>query len=167
MPIISSKCGIGLKMIQKFENFQYLVFRFQPFGKQMHRFIVNWYKSIQSLERAPQNSWLIVFTIRLDGILSRFWIKIWVQVLNWFQIIDFDDINEYIGSTTKSTEQIKKGGFAQKYLNQFYVESKSDDEIDVEIYKQLCKLDSKLGKTASERLRLCLQHTTRSDIIKV
>lgn len=62
---------------------------------------------------------------------------------------------------------MKKGGFAAKYLHRCSEEAKPDDEIDIEIYKKLSDLDSKLGKTASERLRLCLQFTTRSDIIKV
>ena len=67
----------------------------------------------------------------------------------------------------KSTEEIKKYGFAPKYLDQCNVELKSDDQIDIEIYKELGKLDSKLGISASEQLRLCLQFTTRADIIKV
>lgn len=41
------------------------------------------------------------------------------------------------------------------------------DKIDIEVYTKLFELDSKLGTTASEQLRRCLQNTIRSDIIKV
>ena len=53
-------------------------------------------------------------------------------------------------------------GFASKYLE----ESKSDREIDREIYSKLVQLDSRLGTKASDQLYKCLSHTTRSDIIK-
>ena len=56
-------------------------------------------------------------------------------------------------------------GFADKYLYQF--KSKSQDQIDIHIYAKLVKLDTRLGTTASEQLRWCLEYTTRSDIIKV
>ena len=61
----------------------------------------------------------------------------------------------------------KKGfvGFADKYLYQF--KSKSQDQIDIHIYAKLVKLDTRLGTTASEQLRWCLEFTSRSDIIKV
>ena len=58
-------------------------------------------------------------------------------------------------------------GFAHKYLYKFKFESMSDDQIDIEVYAKLVKLDSRLGTTASEQLAKCLQFTTRSDIIKV
>ena len=56
-------------------------------------------------------------------------------------------------------------GFAAKYLYAF--ESKSHDQIDSHIYAKLVKLDTRLGTTASEQLRWCLEFTSRSDIIKV
>ena len=46
-------------------------------------------------------------------------------------------------------------------------ESKSNDEIDKELYAELVKLDTRLGIRASEQLYKCLENTTRSDIIKV
>ena len=57
-------------------------------------------------------------------------------------------------------------GFASKYLERFDEESKSDREIDREIYSKLVQLDSRLGTKASDQLYKCLSHTTRSDIIK-
>ena len=58
-------------------------------------------------------------------------------------------------------------GFASKYLERFDEESKSDREIDREIYAKLVQLDSRLGTKASKQLYYCLKNTTRSDIIKV
>ena len=60
------------------------------------------------------------------------------------------------------------GGFAHRYLRRRITqESKSDDQIDIQIYTKLVQLDSRLGTTASEQLATCLEFTTRSDIIKV
>ena len=67
-------------------------------------------------------------------------------------------------------EEIRKigfFGFANLYLNQCKAKSKSDDEIDVQVYKKLVELDSKLGTTASKQLDRCLFFTTRSDFIQV
>ena len=58
-------------------------------------------------------------------------------------------------------------GFAQRYLRECDRQSKSDDQIDIQVYTKLVQLDSRLGTTASEQLAKCLQFTTRSDIIKV
>ena len=60
-----------------------------------------------------------------------------------------------------------RGGFAIKYLERFDKESKSDREIDREIYSKLVQLDSRLGTKASDQLYECILQTTRSDIIKV
>ena len=43
-------------------------------------------------------------------------------------------------------------GFTQVYLKQCYDESKSDDEIDKEVYNKIFELDTRLGTTASEQL---------------
>ena len=67
-------------------------------------------------------------------------------------------------------ENFKEGGvvgFAHGYLHQCCQKSKSEDEIDIQVYNKLVKLDSKIGTTASEQLYWCLQCTTRSDIIEV
>ena len=59
-------------------------------------------------------------------------------------------------------------GFANRYLERrIEQESKSDDQIDIQVYIKLVQLDSRLGTTASEQLKECLKYTTRSDIIKV
>ena len=57
-------------------------------------------------------------------------------------------------------------GFAHLYLGRFDKESRSDRDIDREIYTKLVQLDSRLGTRASDQLYKCLSHTTRSDIIK-
>ena len=65
---------------------------------------------------------------------------------------------------------LKKGGFvgfAHGYLHQCDKKSKTGDEIDLQIFTKLVQLDSRLGTSLSEQLRMCLQYTTRSDIIKV
>ena len=59
------------------------------------------------------------------------------------------------------------GGFADRLLKQYENESKSDDQIDIQVYTRLVELDSRLGTTASEQLRWCVEFTSRSDIIKV
>ena len=46
-------------------------------------------------------------------------------------------------------------------------ESKSENEIDIQVYTKLVELDSKIGTTASEQLHHCICFTTRSDIIEV
>ena len=58
-------------------------------------------------------------------------------------------------------------GFAEVYLDRFNTESKSNDEIDIEVYTKLLQLDSKLGTRASEQLFGCLSKTSRSGVIKV
>ena len=58
-------------------------------------------------------------------------------------------------------------GFAHVYLDKLNKESKSNDEIDIEVFSKLVQLDKKLGTTASEHLIECLLKTTRSEIIKV
>ena len=57
--------------------------------------------------------------------------------------------------------------FALKYLERCNEESKSNGNINKEVYTKLVELDTRLGKEASEQLYQCLEHTTRSDIIKV
>ena len=58
-------------------------------------------------------------------------------------------------------------GFAHRFLQRYNEESKSNDEIDIQVYTKLVQLDSKIGTTASEQLYCCLEFTTRSDIIMV
>ena len=60
------------------------------------------------------------------------------------------------------------GGFAHRYLRRRITqESKSDDQIDIQIYTKLVQLDSRLGTTALEQFKKCINITTRSDIMKV
>ena len=79
-----------------------------------------------------------------------------------FQIIDFDQVNEY-----ENLKQTGCVGFANFYLARFDKQSKSIDEMDKDIYSHLLELDTRLGTTTSEQLFACIQITTRSDIIKV
>ena len=58
-------------------------------------------------------------------------------------------------------------GFAEVYLKRCNIESDSNEIIDIEVYKKLFALDSKLGTTPIEQLYKCIHQTTRSDIIKV
>ena len=58
-------------------------------------------------------------------------------------------------------------GFAETYMNRCFMESKSDEKIDIVVYKKLVELDRKQGRTDSELLFKCLLRTSRSDIIQV
>ena len=77
-------------------------------------------------------------------------------------MIDFEQVNEY-----ESLRKKDYVGFAEVYLKRCDEESKSNDEIDKEIYSKLVKLDTRLGTTAGEQLFGCLEHTLNLDIIKV
>ena len=57
--------------------------------------------------------------------------------------------------------------YADRYLERCNKESKSNDNINKEVYTKLVELEKRLGKKASVQLYKCLQNTTRSDIIKV
>ena len=46
-------------------------------------------------------------------------------------------------------------------------DSKSDDELDIQVYTKLMELDFKLGLTAAEQLFYCVKFTKRLDFIKV
>ena len=46
-------------------------------------------------------------------------------------------------------------------------ESKIGDIIDFEVYARLVDLDTKLGTCTAEQLFICLNYTTRWEIIKV
>ena len=77
--------------------------------------------------------------------------------------MDFEQVNEF-------DENTKKNGFigyAHVYLWCCNEESKSNDEIDIDVYKMLVELDTKLGETASDQLFRCLTKTSRPDIIEV
>ena len=79
--------------------------------------------------------------------------------LKLFKIIDFDEVNE-------NECEANYIGYAHFYLSQCHKESKSNDEIDKELYAELVKLDKRLGREASDQLYECVSHITRSDIIK-
>ena len=86
-----------------------------------------------------------------------------MRISKFFQTIDFGQVN--------GNEIVrKKGGvgFAHAYLERLILtESKQDDEIDIQVYKKLVALDSRLGTTAAEQLFSCVQFTQRLDFIKV
>ena len=58
-------------------------------------------------------------------------------------------------------------GYASKYLQECWDESKLKNKADVTIYKQLLEIDSKLGTTQSEQLFECVFHSLRMDLIMV
>ena len=58
-------------------------------------------------------------------------------------------------------------GYASYYLQECWDESELKNKADVEIYKQLLEIDSKLGTTQSEQLFECVFNTVRMDLIKV
>ena len=65
-------------------------------------------------------------------------------------------------------ENKKKNGFIG-YANVYLWRCKEDsnDQIDINVYKKLVELDTRLGVTASEQLYKCLPLTSRLDIIQV
>ena len=77
--------------------------------------------------------------------------------------IYFEEVNEI------DEIVVKHGfvGYANIYIWRFNEESKSDKEIDVDIYSELVELDTKLGTSSSDQLFECLRFTSRWDIIKV
>ena len=79
-----------------------------------------------------------------------------------FKTIDFDQVNEF-----GHLKRTGFAGFAGIYLKRCDEESKSDDEIDIQVYTQLVELDSRLGTTAAEQLCHCVFRTQRLDLIKV
>ena len=77
-------------------------------------------------------------------------------------MIDFDKVNEY--------EYLRKKnyvGFGEVYLKRCEEESKSNDEIDKEVYSKLVELDTRLGTTATDQLFVGIYYTLNLDIIKV
>ena len=70
----------------------------------------------------------------------------------------------------KLDEQLKQTGFvgyANLYLSQCETESESDDIIDIQNYKKLVELDSRLETTEAEQLLSCVYSSLRFDLIKV
>ena len=58
-------------------------------------------------------------------------------------------------------------GYAHYYLQECWNESELKNKADVEIYKQLLEIDSKLGIPQLEQLFSCVFHSLRMDLIKV
>ena len=58
-------------------------------------------------------------------------------------------------------------GYAEYYLDECWNESELKNKADVAVYKQLLKIDSKLGTTQSEQLRWCLSYSPRKDLFEV
>ena len=73
-----------------------------------------------------------------------------------FQIIDFERV-----------KRKPEGSYAGQYLYRCDKESKSDDEMDMQVFEHLSELDTKLGTPASEKLFSYLSYRARWDIIKV
>ena len=72
-------------------------------------------------------------------------------------------VNDLVGNIRKHNFV----GYASVYLDRFHQESKSNDEIDIDVFKELVELDLKIGTTAASQLLRILSHTTRLDIIMV
>ena len=76
----------------------------------------------------------------------------------------------FINVTENEFDVLRKYGFvgyAEYYLQKCWDESKLKNKADVEIYKQLLEIDSKLGTTQTEQLFKCVFHSLRIDLIKV
>ena len=58
-------------------------------------------------------------------------------------------------------------GFVDVYLYRCDEESKTENIADVQLYKKLVELDTRLGTTATEQLFKCVFYSLRFDIIKV
>ena len=58
-------------------------------------------------------------------------------------------------------------GYVDYYLQECWNESELKNKADVAVYKQLLEIDSKLGTTQSEQLRICLVYSPRKDLIEV
>ena len=76
----------------------------------------------------------------------------------------FEESKYYNYNTLRSNDFL---GYAELYLWHCNKESKSNDEIDIVVYKTLVELDARLGSTASEQLFKCVLYTSRFDIMKV
>ena len=80
-----------------------------------------------------------------------------------FQIIDFEQVDEFY--TEHWDENL--AGYANVYLRRCNRESKSNDEIDKELYAELVKLDTRLGTLPSKQLFMCVFLTLDLKITKV
>ena len=58
-------------------------------------------------------------------------------------------------------------GYAHYYLQHCWDKFELKNKADVEIYKQLLEIDSKLETTQSEQLFKCVFHSLRMDLIMV
>ena len=70
---------------------------------------------------------------------------------------EYDELREELGYV----------GYANYYLRHCYDESELINKADIEIYKTLLDIDSKLGTTQTEQLFECVFNTVRMDLIKV
>ena len=70
---------------------------------------------------------------------------------------EYDELREELGFV----------GYAHYYLQKCWNESELKNQADVEIYKQLLEIDSKLGTTQSEQLFQCVFNSLRIDLIMV
>ena len=70
---------------------------------------------------------------------------------------EYDELREKLGYV----------GYAHYYLHNCYDESELINKAEIEIYKKLLEIDSKLGTTQSEQLFGCVLYSVRMDLIKV
>ena len=105
---------------------------------------------------------MVVFAKQLGRISYRFELKLLICIEVIFKTLNRDQVEEF-----KDFKNVGLPGFASLYLWRCQQESKSDDEKDIELYKKLLELDSRLDTTAAEQLFCCVHLTLRWDFIKV
>ena len=77
--------------------------------------------------------------------------------------LDFEELKDYDWINKETSEY----GYAGYYLRNCWNDSKLINEADVEVYKRLVNIDTNLGTELYLQLCVCLNRTTRWDIIKV
>ena len=82
---------------------------------------------------------------------------IYIAVTNILLYDEFDVLREELGWV----------GYAHYYIHNCWDESELKNKADVAVYKQLLKIDSKLGTTQTEQLFWCVFYSLRRDLIKV
>ena len=77
---------------------------------------------------------------------------------------------EYFGISEHSFDVLRSrdyGGYAHYYLKESYDDSELINKAEIEIYKKLLEIDSKLGTAQTEQLFACVMFSLRMDLITV
>ena len=83
--------------------------------------------------------------------------------LKIIQEINLDQVDKH----DKRLRELGLVGYAHLYLKTCWDKSELKNKADVNIYKRLLEIDSKLGTTQSEQLFECVFRSFRIDLIKV